>query len=208
MKVLDLFCGLGGWSDGLALEGFEVLGVELDPRIAELYKHPVIVADVATLDPSDFTGYDLIVGSPPCRDFTQLPDHAVKRNGQRVAWKDPKNPTRGLINVHVFLRFVEEAAPGSWLMENVVGLTKHLEIKHRMIVRLTRGKRRAFWGTFPAFLVPRDFSHGLHLEYKGPLRAWERARIPLPVARALGQAVSTSLGDGSPSASLTQPSQS
>jgi site-specific DNA-cytosine methylase len=26
MKALDLFCGLGGWSDGLAVEGFDVLG--------------------------------------------------------------------------------------------------------------------------------------------------------------------------------------
>lgn len=30
MKALDLFCGLGGWSDGLALEGFEMLGIEIN----------------------------------------------------------------------------------------------------------------------------------------------------------------------------------
>ncbi|MBA7694041.1 hypothetical protein ES703_102642 [subsurface metagenome] len=34
MKALDLYCGLGGWSDGLALECFDVLGVEIDPEIA------------------------------------------------------------------------------------------------------------------------------------------------------------------------------
>jgi len=49
MKALDLFCGLGGWSDGLVMEGFEVLGVEINPKIAELYKHPCLIADVREL---------------------------------------------------------------------------------------------------------------------------------------------------------------
>ena len=70
MRALDLFCGFGGWSDGLVLEGFEVLGVEIEPEIAELYKHPVIVDDVRNLDPEDFRGYDVIVGSPPCTTLT------------------------------------------------------------------------------------------------------------------------------------------
>src|SRR4030042_3137648 len=71
-QALDLFSGFGGWSDGLAAEDFEVLGVEIEPKIAALYKHPVIVADVCDLDPNDFRGYDLIVGSPPCRGSIQL----------------------------------------------------------------------------------------------------------------------------------------
>jgi len=56
MKALDLFCGLGGWSDGLAMEGFEVLGVEIEPKITKLYKHDVICADVRTLDGELFKG--------------------------------------------------------------------------------------------------------------------------------------------------------
>ena len=32
LKALDLFCGLGGWSDGLSLEGFEVSGVEINKK--------------------------------------------------------------------------------------------------------------------------------------------------------------------------------
>jgi len=63
MKALDLFCGLGGWSDGLSIEGFEILGVEINQEIADLYNHPVIVADVRDLNGKDFQGYDLIVGS-------------------------------------------------------------------------------------------------------------------------------------------------
>lgn len=117
MKALDLFCGLGGWSDGLAKEGFDILGVEIEPKIAELYKHSVIVEDVRNLDPIDYQGYDLVVGSPPCRDFTQLTSF-----GHR--WKDPPNPERGLELVKTFLNFVEIAQPKYWLMENVIPLVK------------------------------------------------------------------------------------
>lgn len=184
MKALDLFCGLGGWSDGLFVEGFEVLGVEINQEIANLYKHPVICADVQALEPEDFKGYDLIVGSPPCRDFSQLTSF-----GHR--WKIPPDPDKGLELVHCYLNFVKEAEPRFWLMENVPRLEKYLNIVPRATPKLSSTMRRAFWGNYPAFLVPRG-AKKLIWHTQGRLRAWERARIPLPVARALGRAVSES----------------
>jgi len=194
MKALDLFCGLGGWSDGLALDGFEVLGVEIEPKIAALYKHPVIVADVRDLDPNNFKGYDLIVGSPPCRDFTQLPDISITKKGIKREWKRPKQPEVGLELVHAFLRIINEAQPKYWLMENVPGLCDYLELKPRVTIRLSKGMRRCFWGNFPPFLIPRDFTKMTWTIGKwGKYKKWKRAQIPLPVARALGKAVRNSL---------------
>lgn len=195
MKALDLYCGLGGWSDGLAMEGFEVLGVEIEPHIAELYKHPVIVADVRNLDSNNFKGYDLIVGSPPCRDFTKIPDVRYKEGeGYKITpWKEPKNPERGLELVYAFLRIVEEAEPTYWIMENVVGLTEHLDIKPRMITKLGKGMKRAFWGNFPSFFVIRDYSLKPKENIQGKLRKWERAKIPISFSSALGRAVCSSL---------------
>ena len=182
MKALDLFCGLGGWSDGLVMEGFEVLGVEIDSKIASLYKHPVLVDDVRNLDGKAFQCFDVIVGSPPCRDFTQIPDKG------HTPWKEPKNPERGLTMVHAFLRIVEEAQPTFWLMENVKRLNEHLYLKPVCRARLGKGMYRYFWGKFPGFLIPRDMRKEIfHLG--GKLRSWERAKIPLPVARALGRAI-------------------
>ena len=194
MKALDLFCGLGGWSDRLALEGFKVQGVEIEPEIAELYKHPVIVEDVRNLDPEEFKGFTLIVGSPPCRDFTKIPDVRYKEgNGYRITpWKEPKNPIRGLELVNTFLNFVELAEPTYWLMENVVGLTDYLEIKPRMITRLGKGMKRAFWGNFPSFFVIRDYSLEPKENIQGKLRKWERAKIPIAFSKALGKAVMSS----------------
>lgn len=207
MKALDLFCGLGGWSDGLALEGFEVLGVEINQEIAELYKHPVIVADVCSLDPLDFTDYDLIVGSPPCRDFS------VAANFGKVVWKIPPDPKgEGMRLINAFLNIAGNADPRYWLMENVPYVRDYLKIEPRTICYLSQTMRRAFWGNYPAFLIPRDYRKGIlsggrnratgnirkpthQYKYSGKLRKWERSRIPLPVARALGRAVANELED-------------
>lgn len=214
MKALDLFCGLGGWSDGLALEGFDVTGVEIDPKIAALYKHRVIIADICNLNPEDFKGYDLIVGSPPCRNFSQL----IKVIGH--TWKKhPPDPMgEGLRLVNAFLNFVNIAKPHYWLMENVPGLVDYLQQSPRTITYLGKTMKRAFWGNFPSFLVPRDYNKGIMIGHRdvkakrgkpdpsigdifgkgnrkgqGWLKSWERARIPLPVARALGVAVRDAL---------------
>jgi len=207
MKALDLFSGLGGWSDGLAAEGFEVLGVEIEPKIAALYKHPVIVADICDLNPENFRGYDLIVGSPPCRNFTTF--SCVFGS----TWKNPPDPEGGGMKlVNAFINFVEIAKPTYWLMENVPRLQKWYHKKPRAIVKLGKTMKRAFWGDFPAFLVPLDMTRGtlitglkdrpncsrnspnLH-KYVYPewARVWEQAIIPLPVSQALGKAIRESI---------------
>jgi len=165
--------------------------VEIEPHIAELYKHPIIVEDVRNLKPEDFKGYDLIVGSPPCRDFTKIPDVRYKDgNGYKITpWKEPKNPDRGLELVLNYLKFVKVAEPTYWVLENVVGLTKHLHIKPRLVTRLSKGMKRAFWGNFPPFLVTRDFSLTPKEKIQGKLRRWERAKIPIAFSQALGRAV-------------------
>ena len=205
MKALDLCCGLGGWSDGLAQEGFEVLGVEIEPEICELYKHPVINSDLCDLNPEGFTGYDLIVGSPPCRDFSKL------TFAGRTFWKDPPDPWgHGLELVNEFLVFVSVAKPRYWLMENVPYLADYYRQPPRMTTYISQTMRRSFWGNFPAFLVPRDYNKGIlssginratgeprhathNFTYTGKLRKWERAYIPGPVARALGKAVKSAI---------------
>jgi len=178
MKALDLFCGLGGWSDGLVMEGFEVLGVEIEPKIASLYKHPVIVEDVRKLRGEQFPGYNLIVGSPPCRDFSII----GKTLGH--TWKKPPCPEDGLELVNAFIRIVKEAEPDFWLMENVLGLIDYLGTP-KFKTKLGKGMLRAFWGNFPSFLITRLMSKRIsksqsgRLDWQGSgkLKSWERARI-------------------------------
>ena len=202
LKALDLFCGLGGWSDGLDLEGFKMLGVEIEPKIAKLYKHDVICADVQTLDGENFKGFDLIVGSPPCRDFSvigRLWGHT---------WKRPPEPKYGLVNIYAFLEFIKNAHPKYWLMENVSGLQKYLWPARTETYLGIRTMKRCFWGTYPSFLIPQTVGkkvysgmhryqrdkrkkEGLVIDPTGhySLSKWKAAKIPLAVARALGRSI-------------------
>jgi len=205
MRVLDLFCGLGGWSDGFAAEGFEVLGVEIEPKIARLYKHPVIVADVRTLNGEMFKGFDVIVGSPPCRDFSKI-SFSLKNK-----WKVPPDPEgKGMELVNAFLRVVKGAKPSFWVMENSPYLTRYLTAKPQTVTYFSPTMRRALWGHFPAFLISMDMSRGIissgtnrstgeprkithNYKYSGKIRKYERARIPFPVATALARAIKQKL---------------
>lgn len=207
LKGVDLYCGTGGWSDGLSLEGFKMLGVEIQPDIAKLYKHDVIVADVTTLDGSRFQGFDVIVGSPPCRDFSIQTNLAYRKGN---AWTVPPDPEgQGLKLVKAFLKFVEEANPTYWLMENVPRLSNYLDLKPR-VVKCPIGlhMRRNFWGNFPPFLIPTDLSKKRLNDYLDDTK-WKTitsifgtrkligsylyARIPLAVSKALGRAIKQSL---------------
>lgn len=112
-KVVDLFSGVGGLSLGFQRAGFDIVGsFDSWDKAVEVYranfKHPSFVADlseaemvipkIAELQP------DLIVGGPPCQDFSQ----AGKRNeGGRA------NLT------HIFSKIVAELSPEMFIMENV-----------------------------------------------------------------------------------------
>jgi len=117
-----------------------VLGIEINRRIAKKYPFDVIVADMRTLNGENFKGFDVIWGSPPCRDFSFL----AKWYGKR--WKIPPDPQRGLKLVNYFLKFVEDAQPAIWVLENTFMLKNYLKShKPKIETYITRGKRHVFY---------------------------------------------------------------
>lgn len=75
MRVLNLYAGLGGnrklWTD------CEVTAVELDPKIAEVYKNlnpndTIIIGDAHEYLLNNFDKFDFIWSSPPCQTHSKL----------------------------------------------------------------------------------------------------------------------------------------
>ncbi len=70
--AIDLFCGLGGWTEGLLAEGYEVIGFDNVRHVYGDHKYPaqLVIQDVLTLHGSQFKDAAMIVASPPCQAYS------------------------------------------------------------------------------------------------------------------------------------------
>jgi hypothetical protein len=70
--AIDLFCGLGGWTEGLLAAGYDVIGFDNERHVYGEHRYPaqLVIQDVLTLHGSQFAGVDLIVASPPCQAYS------------------------------------------------------------------------------------------------------------------------------------------
>jgi DNA (cytosine-5)-methyltransferase 1 len=115
MKVLDLFCGCGGMSQGLKEAGLDVImGIDHWDKATESYqanqKHRTLCADLRQVDPAslELQEVDIIVGGPPCQGFSM----AGKRESN-----DPRNSL-----FMEYVRFLDYFNPKAFVMENVMGI--------------------------------------------------------------------------------------
>lgn len=119
LRVADLFCGPGGMSTGLGLAGLRTVygldkvGAPVDTFAANHPRAIVVRGDAAGLDIFTIPEFDVLVGGPPCVNFSTS-------KGSRG------NVIEGLRLVHVFLRAVYERRPKYWIMENVPRIARHL----------------------------------------------------------------------------------
>jgi site-specific DNA-cytosine methylase len=70
--AIDLYCGLGGWAEGLLAEGWDVIGFDIEQHDYGTGGYPgqLVIQDVLTLHGSQFRNADLIVASPPCQAYS------------------------------------------------------------------------------------------------------------------------------------------
>lgn len=73
--AIDLFCGLGGWTEGLLMEGYRVIGFDIEAHDygdGKRYPSQLVLQDVRTLHGGQFKDAALIVASPPCQEFSYM----------------------------------------------------------------------------------------------------------------------------------------
>lgn len=119
-KVLDLFCGCGGISEGYALAGFEIAGgIDFNEYATITFKHNFKNAKVHNIDITTFPDnqieeeygdVDVIVGGPPCQGFSSA-------NRWQKEIEDPRNKL-----FFEYIRFVQKIHPKVIMIENVRGL--------------------------------------------------------------------------------------
>jgi len=70
--AIDLFCGLGGWTEGLLAEGYRVVGFDIEQHVYGEARYPaqLVLQDVLTIHGSQFKDAALIVASPPCQAYS------------------------------------------------------------------------------------------------------------------------------------------
>lgn len=73
-SAVDLFCGLGGWTEGLLAAGYDVTGYDIEAHEYDGERYParLVLRDVLTIDGAEFAHAALIVASPPCQEFSYM----------------------------------------------------------------------------------------------------------------------------------------
>ena len=87
---IDLFCGLGGWTEGFLAEGWDVIGFDNHRHEYGESRYPaqLVIQDVLTLHGSQFRSADCIVASPPCQRYSwmAMPWSLAKREASWQRW--------------------------------------------------------------------------------------------------------------------------
>lgn len=186
-RAVDLFCGYGGWTDGLLKAGFDVDGFDTDPKCEKVYPGRFHLRDVSTIVGTEFKDAKVIVASPPCQRFSEA-------RASRTL--DPPTEADLTLLRHA-VRIIKEAQPEFWAIENVRGA---VPLFSKVLGPPVYAKRPFYlWGHFPGFLVQnaamkkmgwvRSPKNGKWITDRGNRDPHKRAKLPGSLTIPFAQAV-------------------
>ncbi len=120
-RVIDLFSGAGGMSEGFRQAGCKVVcGTDSDPDALSTYRRnfpqaATVCGDIRSSEVREElihhgTTANIVIGGPPCQAFSQV------RNHQRII-DDPRNSL-----YREFVNIISSLTPEAFVMENVTGI--------------------------------------------------------------------------------------
>ena len=188
MKVLDMYSGLGGFSEAFVQDpNYEVIRIENNPLLADV-PH-TILADILELDPRAFSDVDLILASPPCTEFSLA--YGAPRGVAERAGRIHK-PNMELVKaVQTWNNIIK---PKFCLIENVNGSQRYFADLH--LYQIMKHGPFVFYGTFPRFSMPPGWHHNKETSKKtgrkgqdtwssDPLRANKKGKLPLELSQQI-----------------------
>ena len=136
MLILNLYCGIGGNRKLWNSQEHEIIAIESDERVADIYKdlYPtdkVIVCDAHEYLLNNYDKFDFIWASPPC------PTHSVTNhflNAQGVRRYPDMNLYGEIILLQTFFK-------GKYVVENV-------KPYYDPLITAQESGRHLFWGNF------------------------------------------------------------
>ena len=190
LRVLDLFSGLGGFSEAFLRAGHDVVRLDNNSMMIDIEGTQIYDVTKVLQDDSHaqmWGSFDVILASPPCLDFSlaySAPRPRAEREG-RTYFPD-------LTCLESAIRFDEILKPTYFIVENVAGSIKYF----RPYLGDFRQKIGPFvlYGRCPQIVMPYDWHHSKYdgdLPHGHPLRANHRGKIPLEVSKAVLDAVSS-----------------
>lgn len=191
LLCIDLFSGLGGWSQAFTDRGWKVLTVDSEREF-----NPLLCCDIMDLDayiiPDRPT---VILASPPCQKFST---NAIKLN-----WKKRTPKDRGVViaigMVAKTLDIIHKRSPAYWIIENPRGMLRNVLGKPKVTTYFRSWgadnlKPTDLWGILP------------HMDWPVPEIGWEvdgtrkidnsaiAAKIPYNLSLAVCEAIEREVG--------------
>ena len=169
LKILELFCGLGGWSKGFhdIFPDAEFYGIDIKDFG---YPYNFIKADLNDWEPDQ--EYDIVLASPPCTEFSIAKKWGWGTQDERI----------GLDLIWRAFYLIEKIKPKFWIIENVKGLADFLPEPDEIVAynRYKQGKSAYLWSNIGKL----GFLDNM-IDYKINMNGSKslRALIPLPLAR-------------------------
>lgn len=182
-RLLDLFCCEGGASMGYHRAGFDVVGVDIEPRRAEGYPFEFHQGDAIEFVAHHGHEFDAIAASPPCQRFSV----AASAHGNALDHPDLIEPTRSAL-IATGKPYIIENVPTAPLLNPVMICGWAMGLRH---LRRHRHFESNVWLMSPGCACPDGdtvsvFGHSGEDRRKSTIREGRgRSHVPLAQVKQL-----------------------
>lgn len=152
MKILNLYANIGG--NRKFWDGHEITAVEIDPKIADIYRDfwpddTVVVGDAHQYLLDHYREFDFIWSSPPCPTHSKA-RFAIAKGTDFERYPEKQRPAFPDMKLYEEILFLKHYFIGKWCVENVIGW-------YEPLIRPTEMGGHYFWTNFS---FPSNFKNG------------------------------------------------